>query len=91
MTGKYRIEIELLLNESAATQALALARDIYLQRGGARTAESGIEREMSADEFVDDIEQALLELVEGNLLRLPGIVIGHDGHDTAAQKPRHRR
>jgi hypothetical protein len=33
---------------------------------------------MSADEFVDDIEQALLELVEGNLLRLPGIVIGHE-------------
>jgi hypothetical protein len=31
--------------------------------------EGGIEREMSADEFVDDIEQALLELVEGNLLR----------------------
>jgi len=33
---------------------------------------------MSAAEFVDDIEQALLELVEGNLLRLPGIVIGHE-------------
>lgn len=54
MTGKYRIEIELLLDESTATQALALARNIYLQRGGARTVESGIEREMSADEFVDD-------------------------------------
>ena len=36
MTGKYRIEIELLLDESTATQALALARDIYLQRGGAK-------------------------------------------------------
>jgi hypothetical protein len=78
MTGIYHIEIELLLNESAATQALGLARDIYLQPGGARTVESGIEREMSADEFVDDVEQALLELVEGNLLRLPGIVIGHE-------------
>ncbi len=78
MTGKYRIEIELMLDESTATQALALARDIYLQRGGARTVEGSIEREMSADEFVDDIEQALLELVEGNLLRLPGIVISHE-------------
>ena len=78
MTGKYRIEIELLLDESTATQALALAKDTYLQRSGARTVESGIEREMSADEFVDDIEQALLELVEGSLLRLPGIVIDHE-------------
>jgi hypothetical protein len=50
MTSKYRIEIELLLDESTATQALALARDIYLQRGGARTVESGIEREMSEDD-----------------------------------------
>jgi len=29
MTGKYRIEIELLLDESTATQALALARDSH--------------------------------------------------------------
>ena len=77
MTAKYRIEIELLLNQPAATRAIALAKDIYRHRGGARTLQSGIEQEMSADEFVDDIEQALLELVEGNLLRLPGIVIGH--------------
>jgi hypothetical protein len=78
MTGKYRIEIKLLLDESTASQALALARDTYLQRGGAKTVQSGNEREMSADEFVDDIEQALLELVEGNLLRLPGLAIGHE-------------
>ena len=69
MTGKYRIEIELLLDERAATRAIELARDVYRQRGGARTVENGVEREVSADEFIDGMEQALLELVEGNLLR----------------------
>ena len=77
MTAKYRIEIELLLDESATTKAMELARDVYRQRGGARTVENGVEREMSADEFIDGMEQALLELVEGNLL-LPGIEIGNE-------------
>src|SRR5436190_20124 len=78
MTAKYRIEIELLLDESAATRAMELARDVYRQRGGARTVENGVEREMSADEFIESAEEALLELVEGNLLQLPGIAIGHE-------------
>jgi hypothetical protein len=78
MTAKYRIEIELSLDESAAARAMELARDVCRQRGGARTLENGVEREMSADEFIEDTEQALLELVEGNLLQLPGIVIGHE-------------
>ena len=77
MTGKYRIEIEFLLDERAAAKAIELARDVYRQRGGARTVENGVEREMSADEFIDGMEQALLELVEGNLL-LSGIEIGHE-------------
>ena len=77
MTGKYRIEIELLLDERAATKAIELARDVYRQRGGARTVENSVEREVSADEFIDGMEQALLELVEGNLL-LSGIEIGHE-------------
>jgi hypothetical protein len=29
MTAKYRIEIELLLDERAATKAIELARDVY--------------------------------------------------------------
>ena len=53
MTGKYRIEIELLLDERAAAKAIELARDVYRQRGGARTVENGVEREVSADEFID--------------------------------------
>ena len=57
---------------------MELAKDVYRQRGGARTLEDGVEREMSADEFIEGTEQALLELVEGNLLRLPGIAIGHE-------------
>ncbi len=77
MTAKYRIEIELLLDEPAATRAIELARDVYRQRGGARTVENGVEREVSAHEFIDGMEQALLELVEGNLL-LSGIEIGHE-------------
>ena len=56
---------------------MELARDVYRRRGGARTVENGVEREMSADEFIEGTEQALLELVEGNLLRF-GIAIGHD-------------
>ena len=78
MTAKYRIEIELSLEEGSATRAMELARDVYRQRGGARTVEDGVEREMSADEFIEGTEAALLELVEGNLLRLPGIAIGHE-------------
>jgi hypothetical protein len=77
MTAKYQIEIELLLDERAATKAIELARDVYRQRGGARTVENGVDREVSADEFIDGMEQALLELVEGNLL-LSGIEIGHE-------------
>jgi hypothetical protein len=42
------------------------------------TVENGVEREVSADEFIDGMERALLELVEGNLL-LSGIEIGHEG------------
>ena len=78
MSAKYRIEIELLLNDAAASKAIELARDVYLRRGGATTVENGIAREVSHDEFIDSPEQALLELVEGNLLRLPGIEIGHE-------------
>lgn len=78
MTAKYRIEIELLLDETAASSAMELARDVYRQRGGAKTVEDGVEREMSEDEFIEGTEQALLELVEGNLLRLPGIAIAHE-------------
>jgi hypothetical protein len=78
MTAKYRIEIELSVEEGSATRAMELARDVYLQRGGARTVENGVEREMSADEFIEDMGDALLELVEGSLLRLPGIAIGHE-------------
>jgi len=78
MSAKYRIEIELLLNEGAASKAIELARDVYLRRGGASTVENGIAREVSQDEFIDSTEQALLELVEGNLLRLTGIEIGHE-------------
>jgi hypothetical protein len=78
MTSKYRIEIEVLLDQGAATKAMELAKEVYRERGGARTAESGIERDMSADEFIDSTEQALLELVEGNLLRLPGLAISHE-------------
>jgi hypothetical protein len=77
MTGKYRIEIELLLDERAAAKAIELARDVYRQRGGARTVEDGVEREVSAEEFIDGMQQALLELVEGNLL-LSGIEISHE-------------
>jgi len=77
MTAKYRIEIELSLDELAATKAIELARDIYRQRGGARTMEDGVEREVSADEFIDSAEQALLELVEGCIPRIGGIEIGH--------------
>jgi len=78
MTAKYRIEIELSLEEGSATRAMELARDVYRQRGGARTMENGVEREMSADEFIEGTEAALLELVEGNLLRLPGLAISHE-------------
>ena len=78
MSAKYRIEIELLVNEGAASKAIELARDVYLRRGGATTLENGIAREVSQDEFIDSTEQALLELVEGTLLRLPGIEIGHE-------------
>ena len=78
MIAKYRIEIELSLEEGSATRAMELARDVYRQRGGARTVENGVEQEISADEFIEGTEAALLELVEGNLLRLPGIAIGHE-------------
>jgi hypothetical protein len=78
MSAKYRIEIELLLDEAAASQAIGLARDVYLRRGGATTVENGIAREVSQNEFIDSTEQALLELLEGSLLRLPGIEIGHE-------------
>ncbi len=78
MSAKYRIEIELVLNEGAASIAIELARNVYLRRGGARTVEDGIDREVSQDEFIDSTEQALLELVEGHLLGLPGIEIDHE-------------
>jgi len=68
MPRKYRIEIEVTLDESTEAKTIELARQIYQRRGGAETCVDGEERDIPADEFIARPEQALLELAEGNTL-----------------------
>src|SRR6266852_1165650 len=71
MPLKFRLEFDVVLDEAAKAKAIELARNRYTRSGGA----SGLDdreptRIPSAEEFIEGIEQALMELLEHNPLLL---------------------
>jgi hypothetical protein len=74
MKKLYRIEIDVLLDDASKRCLVEKARRQYDNGAGAWTVEAGIERIMSKEEFIDDCDAAILELLETALRSaLPGL------------------
>jgi len=63
---KYMLQMEVLVDDASEEHLIQAARRLYSDRGGAQASSGKSMRNMSAEEFVDGIQNALLELVEGN-------------------------
>jgi len=77
MTKVYRVEIEVTLDETNEHNAIRIARDHYLEVGGAEEAienQNGCLKTISAEEFVSDPLWAIVTLVNANpLLERAGV------------------
>jgi hypothetical protein len=80
---KYKLEIEVVVEEKDEPRAIEVARECFRSNGGARGLLRGNRggEEMSdirPEEFINDVESALMELLEENpLFKRAGIeVIG---------------
>ena len=67
MQSKYTMRLELIVSTAAERRLVLAARRAYSERGAARLGSSQSAREISAEEFIDGIQNALIELVEGNM------------------------
>jgi hypothetical protein len=65
VTTRYRIEIEVSLDDNMKAEVINSARLIYAAHGGAHMIE-GNKRAIPAEKFIDDMEDALLELIESS-------------------------
>lgn len=69
MRSKFRLELDVVLDTDMAPSVIQTARQYYSVEGGVDTVdENGSCRTLSADEFIDEIEDALMELAQRNLL-----------------------
>jgi hypothetical protein len=67
MIKKYKLEMELLVEEELDEKVIAAARQVYVTRGGATEYPEGAPpRQIPPDEFIDGIETALGYLAECN-------------------------
>jgi hypothetical protein len=74
MTKRYRIEINVFLNDGMRAKVIQAAREDYQNSGGAWTEENGRKVKIPVDEFVVDTKTAFLELAESAFRSaLPGI------------------
>ena len=64
MAIRYRIEIDLLLEDSMRATLIRSARQRYSASGGAYRRDGEKDIMIPAEEFVEDAEDALLELLE---------------------------
>jgi hypothetical protein len=76
MRSKYRLQLELIVSKASEGRLIQAARRAYSDRGAAREISGESERRISAEEFIDGVQNALLELVEDNsLLRNTGVEV----------------
>jgi hypothetical protein len=69
MKKTYRVELELILDEALESQAIQVARDCYSKSGGAEgsiSKKGNRMRKISAEDFVSDAQDAIMELADGN-------------------------
>ena len=66
MRSKYSVKLELIVSKSSENRLIQTAREIYSERGAAIEGSAELARQISAEEFIDGIQNALLELVESN-------------------------
>jgi hypothetical protein len=69
MRSKFRLELDVVLDTDVAPSVIETARRYYAAEGAVATVdENGAERTLSAEEFIGEIEDALMELSERNPL-----------------------
>lgn len=69
MRSRFRLELDVVLDTDAAPSVIEAARQHYVAAGVVATVEEhGSSRTLSAKELIDEIEDALMELSEGNPL-----------------------
>ena len=77
MKKVYRVEIEVMLDEANEQNAIRIARDHYLEVGGAEEAieqQSDCLKTIPAEEFISDSLWAIVTLVNANpLLERAGV------------------
>ena len=69
MRSKFRLELDVVLDTDAVPGVIAAARRLYAADGAVATVDEpeGC-RALSAEEFIDEIEDAIMELSERNPL-----------------------
>jgi hypothetical protein len=69
MRSKFRLELDIVLDTDAVPGVIAAARRQYTAEGAVATVDKpeGVHA-LSAEEFIDEIEDALMELSERNPL-----------------------
>jgi hypothetical protein len=85
---KYKLEIEIVVQEKNEARTIEFARECFRLHGGARELVDGKRgkeemRDIQPEDFIDDVEAALMELLEQNpLLKKAGVeVVGVTGND----------
>lgn len=69
MRSKFRLELDVVIDTAAEPNVIETARRCYTAKGAVATvAENGAERTLSALKFIGEIEDALMELSEGDPL-----------------------
>lgn len=66
MITKYKLQLEIVIDEMLEERVKRAARRAYVERGIASEGSGEEAREISAEEFIDDVQKALIELVEDN-------------------------
>lgn len=77
MRSKFRLVLEVVVDTDMTAKVIQTARQHYAAEGPVNTVgENGAARTLSADEFIDEIEDALMELAQRNpLLTTANVVI----------------
>ncbi len=72
---RFTLQLDVVLDGKSEPELLEFARRVYTEQGGAVLNSDGTDR-VSAEEFIDGTEQALLELLECNpLLNVAGLEV----------------
>ena len=88
MPKRYRIEIDVHVDDEADTAIMGLARTHYRSGSQAWTERNGTRVPVPVNEFIEDMESALLELIEaGFQAAIPNAVNGISSATAKADCP----